>query len=165
MKITPIEIKEHRFKKTFRGYNQQEVKAFVDVVTETMEEIIKCNNSLEENLKTMTAKLDEHKDREKILREAITTAQKMVEDLKNNAKKEAELIISEARIQADSLIKKAHDRVIKLQDEIYELKKQRLAMQTSIKTIIEHHTNLLSIQGQEATKEDVQDDKLKFIKK
>ena len=136
MKITPIEIKEHRFKKAFRGYNQQEVKAFVDVVTETMEEIIKCNNSLEENLKTMTAKLDEHKDREKILREAITTAQKMVEDLKNNAKKEAELIISEARIQADSLIKKAHDRVVKLQDEIYELKKQRLAMQTSIKTII-----------------------------
>src|SRR3990170_6171816 len=165
MKITPIEIKEHRFKKAFRGYDQQEVKAFVDVVTETMEEIIKCNNSLEENLKTMTAKLDEHKDREKILREAITTAQKMVEDLKNNAKKEAELIISEARIQADSLIKKTHERVVKLQDEIYKLKKQRMEIQSSIKSTLEYHANLLAMEGQEASKGDAEDDILKFIKK
>src|SRR3972149_4661418 len=84
-------------------------------------------------LTDMTAKLMEHEEREKILRETITTAQKMVEDLKNNAKKEAELIISEARIQADELIKKAHERVVKIQDEIYKLKKQRMEIQSSIR--------------------------------
>ena len=165
MKITPIEIKEHKFRKTFRGYDPQEVKAFAEIVAETIEEIVKCNNSFEQRLKDMAAKLGEHEDREKILRETITTAQKMVEDLKNNAKKEAELIISEARIQADSLVKKAHERIVKLQDEIYQIKKQRLEMQTSIKSILDHHTNLLALEGQEAANEDAQDDRLKFIKK
>lgn len=165
MKITPIEIKEHRFKKGFLGYDKDEVNALLSVVAEALEEAARHSNGLEEKLKGMTVRLAEHEEREKTLRETITTAQKMVEDLKSNARKEAELIISEAKIQADTLIKKAHERVIKLQDEIYHLKKQRLEMQTSIKTILDHHTNLLDMERQEATKEDAQDDRLKFIKK
>jgi len=113
----------------------------------------------------MATKLFEHEEREKILRETITTAQKMVEDLKNNAKKEAELIISEARIQADELVKKAHERVIKIQDEIYQLKKQRLDIQSSLKAMLEHHANLLNMGNREAAKGDSEDDRLKFIKK
>lgn len=113
----------------------------------------------------MAARLVEHEEREKILRETITTAQKMVEDLKNNARKEAELIISEAKIQADAMMKKAHERAVQIQGEIFQLKKQRLEMQTSIKIILEHHANLLSLGGQEAAKQDAEDDKLKFIKK
>ncbi|MBI5047727.1 MAG: DivIVA domain-containing protein [Deltaproteobacteria bacterium] len=165
MKITPIEVKEHKFRKAFRGYDPQEVKAFTEVIAEAIEEAAKYVNNLDGKLKDMTAKLAEHEEREKTLRETITTAQKMVEDLKNNARKEAELIVSEARIQADELIKKAHERVIKVQEELYQLKKQRLEMQTSIKAILEYHTNLLFMEGQGATKEDEQDDKLKFIKK
>ncbi|MBI5874645.1 MAG: DivIVA domain-containing protein [Deltaproteobacteria bacterium] len=165
MKITPIEIKEHKFKKTFRGFDPHEVKALTDIVAETLEEAARHNNGLEEKLKGMAARLVEHEEREKILRETITTAQKMVEDLKNNARKEAELIISEAKIQADAMMKKAHERAVQIQGEIFQLKKQRLEMQTSIKTILEHHANLLSLGGQEAAKQDAEDDKLKFIKK
>ncbi|MBI3398481.1 MAG: DivIVA domain-containing protein [Deltaproteobacteria bacterium] len=165
MKITPIEIKEHKFKKSFLGYDKNEVNALLGVIAETIEEATKQNNKFEESIKDMTANLAEHEEREKLIRETITTAQKMVEDLKNNAKKEAELIISEARIQADDLIKKAHERAVKLQDEIYQLKRQRLEMQTSIKTILEHHANLLNMAGQEAVQGDTQDDRLKFIKK
>ncbi|HBR17688.1 MAG: hypothetical protein A3G39_02495 [Deltaproteobacteria bacterium RIFCSPLOWO2_12_FULL_43_16] len=165
MKITPIEIKEHKFKRSALGYDKNEVNALLGVIAEAIEEATKQNNKLEDKIKDMTAKLAEHEEREKILRETITTAQRMVEDLKNNAKKEAELIVSEAKIQAEELVKKAHERVVKVQDEIYQLKKQRLEMQTSIRTILEHHANLLNMAGQEAAKGDVQDDKLKFIKK
>ncbi|HAG49866.1 MAG: hypothetical protein A2X87_07625 [Deltaproteobacteria bacterium GWC2_42_51] len=165
MKITPIEIKEHRFKKGLMGYDKNEVNALMGIIAETIEELAKQNNKLEEKIKDMATKLFEHEEREKILRETITTAQKMVEDLKNNAKKEAELIISEARIQADELVKKAHERVIKIQDEIYQLKKQRLDIQSSLKAMLEHHANLLNMGNREAAKGDSEDDRLKFIKK
>lgn len=165
MKITPIEIKEHRFKKGLMGYDKNEVNALMGIIAETIEEFAKQNNKLEEKIKDMATKLVEHEEREKILRETITTAQKMVEDLKNNAKKEAELIISEARIQADELVKKAHERIIKIQDEIYQLKKQRLDIQSSLKAMLEHHANLLNMGNREAAKGDSEDDRLKFIKK
>ncbi|OGQ73021.1 MAG: hypothetical protein A2235_04820 [Deltaproteobacteria bacterium RIFOXYA2_FULL_42_10] len=165
MKITPIEIKEHRFKKGLMGYDKNEVNALMGIIAETIEELAKQNNKLEEKIKDMATKLFEHEEREKILRETITTAQKMVEDLKNNAKKEAELIISEARIQADELVKKAHERIIKIQDEIYQLKKQRLDIQSSLKAMLEHHANLLNMGNREAAKGDSEDDRLKFIKK
>lgn len=165
MKITPIEIKEHRFKKGLMGYDKNEVNALMGIIAETIEELAKQNNKLEEKIKDMATKLVEHEEREKILRETITTAQKMVEDLKNNAKKEAELIISEARIQADELVKKAHERIIKIQDEIYQLKKQRLDIQSSLKAMLEHHANLLNMGNREAAKGDSEDDRLKFIKK
>ena len=165
MKITPIEIKEHRFKKGLMGYDKNEVNALMWIIAETIEELAKQNNKLEEKIKDMATKLFEHEEREKILRETITTAQKMVEDLKNNAKKEAELIISEARIQADELVKKAHERIIKIQDEIYQLKKQRLDIQSSLKAMLEHHANLLNMGNREAAKGDSEDDRLKFIKK
>lgn len=165
MKITPIEIKEHRFKKGLMGFDKNEVNALMGIIAETIEELAKQNNKLEEKIKDMATKLFEHEEREKILRETITTAQKMVEDLKNNAKKEAELIISEARIQADELVKKAHERIIKIQDEIYQLKKQRLDIQSSLKAMLEHHANLLNMGNREAAKGDSEDDRLKFIKK
>jgi len=165
MKITPIEIKEHKFKRSALGYDKNEVNALLGVIAEAIEEATKQNNKLEDKIKDMTAKLAEHEEREKILRETITTAQKMVEDLKNNAKKEAELIISEARIQADELVKKAHERIIKIQDEIYQLKKQRLDIQSSLKAMLEHHANLLNMGNREAAKGDSEDDRLKFIKK
>jgi cell division initiation protein len=165
MKITPIEIREHKFKKGVLGYDKNEVNTMVGIIAEAMEESAKYSNGLEEKLKGLTTKLSEHEEREKVLRETITTAQKMVEDLKGNARKEAELIISEAKIQADDIVRKAHERVVKLQDEVYQLKKQRMEMQTSIKAILEHHTNLLSMKEQEAVKSDVQDERLKFIKK
>ncbi len=165
MKITPMDIKEHRFKKGITGYNQHEVNTFMELVAETIEELAKSNNDLEQKLKDSHAKLAEHKEREKILRETITTAQKMVEDLKNNAKKEADLIISEAKVRGDELVKKAHERVVKLQEEIYQLKKQRMEMQTAIKAILVYHANLLTMEGEEALKGDALDDKLKFFKK
>src|SRR4030067_1153308 len=94
MKITPIEIKEHRFKKGLMGYDKNEVNALMGIIAETIEELAKQNNKLEEKIKDMATKLFEHEEREKILRETITTAQKMVEDLKKNATQKAERNIS-----------------------------------------------------------------------
>ncbi|MBI5286202.1 MAG: DivIVA domain-containing protein [Deltaproteobacteria bacterium] len=145
MKITPLDIRQHRFKKRFRGYDPPEVDAFLEVTAETLEEAVNRSNYLEGQLKGMTQKLEEHEGRERLLKEAITTAQGMVEDMRNNALKEAELIISEAKAQADKLIREAHQKVVDLRGEVYQLKKQRLELQSSIKAVLDYHNNLLNI--------------------
>lgn len=165
MKLTPMDIIEHNFKKSMRGYNKKEVNSFTELTAEALENAAKQINTLEEKLKSMTEQLSEHEERESLLKETITTAQMMSEEVKENARKEAELIISEARIQAEDLIKDAYQRIANIQNEIYHLKKQRLDLHTSLKTILEYHKNLLIIEEEGAIKGDSEDDKFRFLQK
>ncbi len=163
MKLTPMDIREHLFKKKPMGYSVSEVNAFKELAAATLEEAIKQVNRLEEQVRDLERRLSSHEAREEILKEAITSAQKMGGDLKETARKEAELIISDANIQAEELTRNAHKRVVHIQSEIYELKKQRLEIQNSIKSILEYHGNLLTLEENESEKGDEADDKLKFI--
>jgi cell division initiation protein len=163
MKLTPMDIREQTFKKGLLGYNKIEVHAFKELAAGTLEELTRQNYLQEEQLRDMERKLSSHESRETILKEAITSAQQMGEDLKDNARKEAELIVLEAKIQAEGLIKDAHERVSQIQTEIYQLKKQRTAMQTSIRAVLDYHSNLLFNEEAESQRNDEGDDKLKFI--
>jgi len=163
MKLTPMDIREQTFKKGLLGYNKTEVYAFKELVAGTLEELTRQNYLQEEQLRDMERKLSSHEASESILKEAITSAQKMGEDLKDNAKKEAQLLVLEAKIQAEELVKGAHERVSQIQTEIYQLKKQRTEIQTSIKAVVDYHSNLLFNEEAESQRNDEGDDKLKFI--
>jgi cell division initiation protein len=165
MKLTPMDIIEQNFKKSVRGYNKKDVNRFKELAAEALEDAVKQINVSEEKLKVMTEQLSEHEERESVLKETITTAQKMSEGIKENARKEAELIVSEARIQAEDLIKNAYKRIANIQNEIYHLKKQRLELQTALKTVLEYHKNLLIMEEEEGRKGDSEDDKLRFLQK
>ncbi|MEE9614708.1 MAG: DivIVA domain-containing protein [Thermodesulfobacteriota bacterium] len=165
MKITPIEIKEHHFTKKLRGYDPREVESLKETAAEALTSAMRRITSLEEDLKRMQSKLTEHEERETVLKDTITTAQRMVDDLKNNARKEGELMVAEARHQADELARQAQKRVIDIQQEILQLRKQRKELSISLKAVIDYHTNLLTLDEQESVKKDEEADKLRFIKK
>lgn len=165
MKLTPMDIMEQRFRKGFRGYDREEVDRFIELTAENLEEAIKKTTILEEKLKMMTRQLSEHEEREALLKEAITTAQSISGEMKESATKEAELIISEARIKAEELVREAHQRVATIQGEIHNLKKQRLELQTAFKSVLEYHSNLLVMEEEEAQKRDSEDDKFRFLQK
>lgn len=165
MKITAFEIKEHRLRKNLFGYNTHDVESLKEIAASAIEYTNRKSNLLEEKLKMTMDKLSSHEKRESVLKDTITTAQKMVEDLKNTAFREAELIIAEARQQADEITRQARDRILGLQDEIFQLKKQRIEFETSIKAIIEYHSNVLLLEEEEAKKADEDVAKLKFFHK
>lgn len=165
MELTPMDIIEHNFKKGMRGYNKKEVNSFKELAAGALENSAKKINILEEKLKSMAEQLSEHEERESVLKDTIITAQMMSEEVKENARKEAELIVSEARIQAEGLIKDAYQRIANIQNEIYHFKKQRLELQTSLKTVLEYHKNLLIMEEEEARKGDSEDDKFRFLQK
>ncbi len=163
MKITPMDIREQTFKKELLGYNKIEIHAFKELAAGTLEELTRQNYFQEEQLRNMERKLSSHEARESLLKEAITSAQKMGEDLKDNAKKEAELLVLESKIHSEELIKDAHGRVSQIQTEIYQLKKQRTEIQVSIRAVLDYHSNLLFSEEAESQRNDEGDDKLKFM--
>lgn len=148
MKLSPLDIKQHQFKKRFRGYDPHDVDVFLEVIAETLEGFMKKTEGLEGELQRMAKRLEGYEGNERLLRETITTAQGMVEDMRNNALKEAELIVSEAKTQADKLVRGAQEMITNLQGEIYQLKRQRLELQNSIRAILDYHNNLLHMEGE-----------------
>lgn len=164
MKITPLEIKNHTLKRSFLGYDRREAEALREVAAEALEESNRERTRLEERLKDTETRLSEHMQNESVLRDSITTAQRMVDDIKVNARKEAELIAAEARIQADGIVRQAQTRARELREDILRLRQQRIEMETSIRALIDYHSTKLLFEEDEAKKSDEDAEKVKFIK-
>src|SRR5512135_3277039 len=107
MRITPLDIQQKQFPMKFRGFDVEEVYAFLEVIREEMEELLRENASLKENAQRAENQIKEYRDMETTLRETLMTAQQMVEDYRTNARKEAELLVKEAELRADTIIKDA----------------------------------------------------------
>ena len=165
MKITSLEIRSHQLKKGFRGYDVREVELFRELAADAIEDASRTIHNMEDRLRDANEKLIEHIANENTLRNTITTAQRMVEDMKTNARKEAELILTEARLQGEDIVRQAHTRSHDLQQEIYRLKKQRVDIENQIRTIINYHATTLLLEEEESSRADEDAEKLKFFPK
>ncbi|NOY64958.1 MAG: DivIVA domain-containing protein [Nitrospirae bacterium] len=143
MRITPLDIQQKQFPIKFRGFDVEEVYAFLEVIREEMEDLLRENASLKEQIHRAEQQLQEYRDMENTLRETLMTAQQMVEDFKNNARKEADLIIREAELKADAMIKEAQEKVIKIHEDIVDLKGIRRHFKEELKRLIESHLMML----------------------
>jgi cell division initiation protein len=143
MRITPLDIQQKQFPMRFRGFDVEEVYAFLEVIREEMEDLLRENASLKEDMIKLENQLKEYKDMETTLRETLMTAQQMVEEYKTNARKEAELLIKEAEIKADTLLKEAQEKVIKIHEDIVDLKGIRRHFKEELKRLIEGHLKML----------------------
>ncbi|NWF51453.1 MAG: DivIVA domain-containing protein [Nitrospirae bacterium] len=143
MRITPLDIQQKQFPMKFRGFDVEEVYAFLEVIREEMEDLLRENASLKEDMVKLENQIKEYKDMETTLRETLMTAQQMVEEYKTNARKEAELLIREAEIKADNLLKEAQEKVIKIHEDIVDLKGIRRHFKEELKRLIEGHLKML----------------------
>ena len=108
-----------------------------------MEELLRENASLKEAVQRAENQIKEFKDMESTLRETLMTAQNMVEDYKTNARKEAELLVREAEDAAETLVKDAQEKVIKIHEDIVDLKGIRRHFKEELKRLIEGHLKML----------------------
>ncbi len=143
MRITPLDIQQKQFPMKFRGFDVEEVYAFLEVIREEMEELLRENANLKETVQRTENQIKEYKDMETTLRETLMTAQQMVEDYKINARKEAELLLKEAEFRADEMIKEAHEKVIKIHEDITDMKGIRRHFKEELKRLIENHLTML----------------------
>jgi cell division initiation protein len=143
MKITPLDIQQQQFRVRFRGFDIVEVDNFLDLVANEFEELLKENNLLREEGRRKSAKISELEAMEKDLREALVSVQRITEEMKNNARKEAELIVEEAKAQAQKIIDNAQAQALKVEEEINELKRQRTRFESSLRSTLDLHLKLL----------------------
>lgn len=145
MAITPIDIQQHQFKNQLFGYDKASVDRFLELVAEELERHSKQYQEVREELARTKATVDEMRQREAILKETLLTAQKVTEDLKNNAQREAEVIIADARVKAEQIVREAEDRRLQLISEIQESKRQKVAFETGLRSLVESHLRLLDL--------------------
>ncbi len=143
MRISPLEIQQKQFKMKFRGFDVEEVFGFLEIVREEMEDLLRENSNLKENIQRAENQIKEYRDMETTLRETLMTAQQMVEDYKTNARKEAELLVKEAEFKADSMIKEAHEKVIKIHEDITDMKGIRRHFREELKRLVDGHLRML----------------------
>lgn len=143
MRITPLDIQQKQFPMKFRGFDVEEVYAFLEVIREEMEELLRENASMKEAVQRAESQIREFKDMESTLRETLMTAQNMVEDYKTNARKEAELLVREAEMRTETMLKEAQEKVIKIHEDIVDLKGIRRHFKEELKRLIEGHLKML----------------------
>jgi cell division initiation protein len=143
MRITPLDIQQKQFPMKFRGFDVEEVYAFLEVIREEMEELLRENASLKENVQRSESQIKGYRDMEATLQETLMTAQQMVEDYKTNARKEAELVVKEAELKAEGLVREAQENVIKIHEDIVDLKGIRRHFKEELKRLIDSHMRML----------------------
>jgi cell division initiation protein len=160
MKLTPADIQRQSFSTRFRGFDRDEVMAFLAAVAEEMAALQREAAETEQQLRHLELIVSEHRERESILKNTLLTAQKASEDIRETARKEAETIIKQADLQGDRLLELAQDRAHEVERGILELRGHRTALRTDIRALVTRLTHLLDLQ-EEAEVED----NLRFLKR
>ncbi len=156
MNITPLDITQKQFRKVFRGLDPEEVEAFLGLVAVEFEALVKDAMALREDNHRKAEEIVEYKGRERALQETLVTAQKASEEIRESARKEAEITISDAELQAEKIVQAAHARFLRIVDDINELKRQRIQFETNVRTLVESHVKLLEAFREPAREEAVQ---------
>jgi cell division initiation protein len=125
MRISPMDMRQQRFRSAFRGYDRTEVVAFLTEAADDYEHAMREIDRLRGDLMRMEALLAQHRERENSLRDTLLTAQRLSDEMKESAQTEAKLIVREAQGRADLLLQKAQIRLEELDHDVNELKLRR----------------------------------------
>ncbi|MGB8657384.1 MAG: DivIVA domain-containing protein [Candidatus Zixiibacteriota bacterium] len=143
MKITPVDIKNQQFGKSFRGYDQAEVDAFLETVSSGVADLILENNQLKEKLSSIESTLQGYKNLEGNLKEVLLTAQKSAEEVKKNAEREAQLLMREAKMRSERALEETHHVLSGLRNQIADLKNSRRELTIRLKSVLQTQLQLL----------------------
>lgn len=155
MKVTPLDIQQKRFRVAFRGFERTEVEAFLDVVREEMEGLVREVTELREFHDTYDERMRDYRDREDTLKSTMITTHKLAEDIRENARKEAQLMVKDAEIKYQQTLERAREEKLRLESEIIELRRQKHHFLQDMRKMIQMHLEMVNFEeaGGESTAE------------
>ena len=137
MRITPLDVRKQEFRKVVRGYESDEVNAFLATVADEYEAVLRDNKELRERILDMEDKVSEYRTMEKTLRDTLMTAERVMNESKDNASREADLIIKDAELRAQQVLDSFRTQAEELRREIIELHKEREAYLARFRSLAE----------------------------
>jgi cell division initiation protein len=136
MKVTPLDLRQQRFNAVMRGYDRGEVSAFLNEVADDYENALREADRLRQEVVKLEAMLAEHRGQERNLRNTLLTAQKMADEVKDQATAEAERVIKEAESRADLIVQKSQGRIEDVQREIEGMRAKRREVEEGVEHLV-----------------------------
>ena len=152
-RMTPLEIQKREFARKWKGLDPTEVQTFLTDVAEDMETLARENANLETRLRSLEQENEEHRERERILKQTLVAAQQASEDIRAAARKEAELVVREAHDSSERLTHSALQRSAEIEKAIHELKIQRANFRLQLGKMLELFQQVLEFDREEDDKE------------
>jgi cell division initiation protein len=144
VRITPMDIRQQQFTvRMFRGFDVQEVDTFLDDLAADYETLLKENALLKEQLQALEERMRGFEDRERVLQETLVSTQKVVEEMKEAARRESGLMVREAELQSEKIVETARIAEASIQAEIVALKRLRRQLAESLRATIEMYQRLV----------------------
>lgn len=153
MNLTPLDIQKQTFSRSLKGYNPDEVRAYLHLVAEEIERLVRDVDRLARENAMLRDDLEDHSQRERILKDTLLSAQKVSEDVRATARKDAELIVKDAELLSERLISQAMDRVAGIEKSIQDLKVQRKAVRNKVQGTLDTVQQLLMLDAEEEANE------------
>ena len=144
MRITPLDIQQKQFSSRFRGFDMEEVDSFLELIREELEELLRENANLREESRRYEKQLKEYKNIETTLKDTLISTQQMAEEFRATAKKEADLLKKEAEMKAEEMVREAQDKVVKVHEDITDLKGVRRHFKEELRRLIESHLSMMN---------------------
>lgn len=144
MVLTPNDILEKEFGTEFRGYNKEEVNEFLDLVVVDFENAVMKAQQLAKELASASERVAYFEKLQESLNSSILIANEAAERLKQNARKEAELIIYEAERESERIVRAAHDQVAHLTNEVEMLRHSGRNIQMELQNMLEEQLAIVT---------------------
>ena len=155
--LTPLDVRKKRgdFGKGLRGYDPPEVDGFLELVAERMEELVKENLAFREQVERLGEKVAVQEGREQAVQAALVTAQELRQDVKEQARREADLLEREAQGRIEGMILDSEKLLTEHHNALQELERQRERFLKSFRTLLERQLDTVEVEIGRAPLEDV----------
>lgn len=144
VKITPLDIRRKEFKRSVRGYSDEEVDIFLDEVADEFERLFQENMELHDRMQRMDEQIAGHAQLKDALEKTLVSAQLQAEELRANAHKESELILRDAEMKARGVVSDSYGETQKTQQTLVQLKLLEEDFRFKFRSLLEGYLRLLS---------------------
>ncbi|HEX2076287.1 MAG TPA: DivIVA domain-containing protein [Longimicrobium sp.] len=137
--LTPLDVKKKKgdFRRAVRGYDPAAVDDFLDTVSARMEELVRENVMASARLESMTESIANYRERERAMNEALVSAQQLREEMREQAAREADLVLREARAEAERIVGEARRQATAAAEALRRIQGQRVRFLRLFRTLVE----------------------------
>ena len=143
MRVTPLDIIKKEFSTVRKGFDNNEVEDFLGEIRETLDELLKENQRLRDVIKRRDEEIDSLKGEESSIKDTLVLARRLTEELERKARRESDLIVGEARLEAQRILMSTADERRNLQGELAQLRAVKAKIVSEIQAVLDAHNRLI----------------------
>jgi DivIVA domain-containing protein len=139
LSLTPLDVKKKKgdFRKVMRGYDPDSVDSFLDEVVDRMEALVRENSSMSARVESMSDAIADYRERERAMNEALVSAQQLREDMREQATREADFLLREARAEGERIVAEARRQASIAAESLRRLQAQRARYLRLFRALVE----------------------------